>query len=595
MSDKSFGELLGVLIKAKRKAQGLTQTQLSEDAYETSSKVRRISEIENGLVSNPHPKTIDPIIVALKITDEELEACAKQSNFVPNQDLDKAYREARNLIDTLLYKFEHTNPNADMAEIDAFLKTKATEWRHLNDKISAIDDNNETLEELKTSAITALANGDFADADSYLLEAEGLQLQSKTLEEVSKLAQIRISRGDINLLRGEKTEATEKYIQAAGFFTPFDSEGGIILLDRLAHRVYEQSRRSTDNNFSVATELLHAAVEASAKRKEKDSIGRFKYKIAMMHRNQAIREPAPLANQLIDQGIAFSNEALEIQSPETDLNAWCSTKINLGNCFMEKGRRVEGDKRMENMEFAVEQFKAVLNSNNDEHELDDLLCHASNSLGSALMRMSKIDDGDRWDEALASFRASTEYCQLSDDEDAWAAANVNIGMLLAIKADYCGDRKKAKFLRLQSITAHLSGIEVYPSSYFPYQFAEAHYSLAAVLFKYGTFLANDLTESYLMRALMSYEVASNVFNKEEHPLRWAEMQFHMGMIFGVHAELEVGSSTEHDYDKSIEHIEKSINCFKALKAEDGSKRAEKLLREIKQRKAAFLEMESDKV
>jgi hypothetical protein len=68
--------------------------------------VRRISELENGSVANPHPKTIDPIIVALGITDAELSECAKSVNAKPNPDLDLAYKNASELIRRLAVQFE---------------------------------------------------------------------------------------------------------------------------------------------------------------------------------------------------------------------------------------------------------------------------------------------------------------------------------------------------------------------------------------------------------------------------------------------------------------------------------------------------------
>ncbi|WP_139285768.1 helix-turn-helix transcriptional regulator [Tardiphaga sp. OK245] len=76
MTSQTFGAALGRLIFQKRKALGLTQTQLAEDAFGTSGKTRRISELENGTVENPHPKTIDPIISVLKISEDELRECA---------------------------------------------------------------------------------------------------------------------------------------------------------------------------------------------------------------------------------------------------------------------------------------------------------------------------------------------------------------------------------------------------------------------------------------------------------------------------------------------------------------------------------------
>jgi transcriptional regulator with XRE-family HTH domain len=110
LAQQTYGQALGALILQKRRAVGLTQTQLAEEAYLSAAKTRRISELESGKVANPHAATIDPIIVALKITDEELEACAKQAASKPTSDLDEAYRAARNLIEAAARQFEHA-PN----------------------------------------------------------------------------------------------------------------------------------------------------------------------------------------------------------------------------------------------------------------------------------------------------------------------------------------------------------------------------------------------------------------------------------------------------------------------------------------------------
>ena len=117
---------------------GLTQTQLAEDAYGTTGKTRRISELENGTVANPHPKTIDPIIHVLKISNAELEQCATDSDSLPDEDLDRAYREARNLIDAVAKEFEHSNPASSLGELDEFLRSKAKEWASLRERIAGI-------------------------------------------------------------------------------------------------------------------------------------------------------------------------------------------------------------------------------------------------------------------------------------------------------------------------------------------------------------------------------------------------------------------------------------------------------------------------
>lgn len=102
----TFGAAFGALVKRKRRVQGLTQLQLAEDAFGTGAKVRRISEIENGLVADPQPRTIDPLIVALGITEEELDACAASAPWQPDPELELAYRHARALLEAAAARFD---------------------------------------------------------------------------------------------------------------------------------------------------------------------------------------------------------------------------------------------------------------------------------------------------------------------------------------------------------------------------------------------------------------------------------------------------------------------------------------------------------
>lgn len=68
----SFGAAFGKLIKHKRGIEGLTQQSLAVLAFGDEGRKSRISELENGKIPRPHPKTVDAIAVALNISDIEL-------------------------------------------------------------------------------------------------------------------------------------------------------------------------------------------------------------------------------------------------------------------------------------------------------------------------------------------------------------------------------------------------------------------------------------------------------------------------------------------------------------------------------------------
>ena len=69
----SFGEAFGRLIKQKRGVEGLTQQELAVLAFGKEANKTRISELENGRVANPQAKTVDALIIALKISQDEID------------------------------------------------------------------------------------------------------------------------------------------------------------------------------------------------------------------------------------------------------------------------------------------------------------------------------------------------------------------------------------------------------------------------------------------------------------------------------------------------------------------------------------------
>lgn len=76
---KSFGELFGDLIKARRGIEGLTQQALAVLAFGDEGAKTRISELENGKVARPHAKIVDAIITALDISKNEIDKILNKS------------------------------------------------------------------------------------------------------------------------------------------------------------------------------------------------------------------------------------------------------------------------------------------------------------------------------------------------------------------------------------------------------------------------------------------------------------------------------------------------------------------------------------
>ena len=69
----SFDKAFGRLIRQKRGVEGLTQQELAVLAFGKEANKTRISELENGRVANPQAKTVDALIIALKISQDKID------------------------------------------------------------------------------------------------------------------------------------------------------------------------------------------------------------------------------------------------------------------------------------------------------------------------------------------------------------------------------------------------------------------------------------------------------------------------------------------------------------------------------------------
>lgn len=561
MTKHTFGAALGALIKQKRKIAGLTQLQLSEDAFQSSKKVRRISELETGLVADPNPKTIDPLIVALKISDEELAQCMRASDYQPDADLEAAYRDAKTLIDALLYQFEHDNPDAGFEEIHAFLKAKAKDWRELRERIQTLEGTETELAHLKSEAMSALEQGDFDAADQYLEKAEELSQTEQTLIEISKLAAIRITRGDVKLLSGDRKGACNNYIAASEFFRAFDTDEMVATLDVVANRIYESGRRSLQSHFEVAASLLARATDIRLEQGNELSAAQFKYKAALILRNQAVNENRDSAPQLIDKAIMLNREASAILAQGEDPFFAITAQINLANCLMDKGKQLCGEAGFIYFDEAISIFERLFTREGLEEDFPDLACHASNNLGTAYLAKSDNVDNLALQAALNSFQRTISLSAKANQPDTWAAAQVNLGNVLAILSELSDAEDKSAFMRMQAIAAYCAAIEVYPQSFYPYQYGHTQYGLATVLHAHAMALQNELTELYLMRAISSYEEALKVYSSDNNPLMWAKIQTYLGTIFAAHSEMGANANIRKDCETAIAHFENAVTVF----------------------------------
>lgn len=565
MPQQTYGQVLGGLVLRKRKAAGLTQMQLAEDAFGTTGKTRRISELETGTVANPHPKTIDPIISVLKISIEELEECARQASVTVDVDLDRAYREARNLIDALARQFEHSNPTATLAAIDDYLRGKAREWRELRERIETIDAPDSAIDRLKREAALALSEGEFDRVDALLTEAEEVYQRERTLIEVKKYSEIRVTRGYNGLFQGKSEFALDLFLSSADLLHPFDESEAAELLNQVAANVYEFARRSLDTDFLVAARLLDALIRMPTMQGNEFELAKANYRLGLIYRNDAESTRPDLRQSALTKAASHARRAWDYFQENGQAFDAVSAATSLANCLWQHGN---SSASKEQISEAVDLLRVAKKWAEAGEDIEELLPHVYNSLGSALMDLCLVDDGGPsaagLREAQEAFSAGISISEKLSHPEGWGVAKMNLGGLLGYMARSSNlSTPFRSFLRVRAIAEISSGLETFPSEAFPYRFANGQHRLARVLREHALEVNEGMAEFYLFRALGAYESAASVLTKERDSVSWADMQLEIGSIFAYHAELGDGDVRQQDLEMAIERFRNAIPIFTA--------------------------------
>jgi tetratricopeptide (TPR) repeat protein len=563
MRHGTFGKALGALILQKRRTAGLTQLQLSEDAFGDSAKVRRISELENGQVAVPHPKTIDPIIATLKITDEEIAECARQEGAVPDPDLDRAYREARNLIEALAYQFEHSHPECSFADLDEFLHAKAREWQKLRARVETIDATEEGISACKEKASIALSEGRFDQVDAILADLEDRFQQERTLKEVAKQSEIRVTRGDACLMNEDPEGAIEHYLKAARYFQPFSEEEMARLLDENAHKNYQISLRTLRPRFGVGIALLDELLKLEIVKRHPDRESEICYQLSLISRNAALHSVGDIKHDLLSRALDYARQAeAHLASKENPFKLVC-TKVSLANCLLDQGRSFNSSAALNEAITILRSAKVIAR---EEPDAESLLSHVCNSLGSTILAAGKLQEDALSDEqthdAFDQFSTSIESAEKSHNFEVWGAAKANrAGMIAAQSQNPNLAPEERIFIGIRAIAEFHGALESFPETAFPGRFADVHFELANVLNHLSLEVTGARTEFYQSRAIHSYQVASNIYQETGARLRWAECQMYTGSIIARHSRLEDACDPKEDLTEGVRLFRLALTVF----------------------------------
>ncbi|WP_147250402.1 helix-turn-helix domain-containing protein [Thalassospira lucentensis] len=559
---KSFGQLIGGLILRKRKALGLTQLQLSEDAFGTPARVRRISELENGTVSNPHPRTIDPLLVALGVSEPEIAKCAEEANYHPDDNLTEAYSHIESTLRKVAEQFENENPRANFDEITQFLESKAREYANLKQQMNEILESSEGVSNSIQSASSQIEVGNIEGAMGFLKIAEDTQLQEKTIKQIRKQASISITRGNCAFLQDDLALCYQCYERAALYLSHFDKLEMITLFEELAGQIYEGSRRSAYPHVWISVDLLNRCFVEIENTEICDAVlAGLHLKTSMALRQHSIDLNAEERFRAVESSIDHAREAVKLfgqfeDDSEYDLP---SAQVVLANSFVDLSRLTLDhshiDTAIEILSDAYDRLEQARNSR-------PIFSYVANSLGAAMLRKSNMHQEHLSPELMKRTRevfSASEICARENfDIEALISASINLGQIFFSQSQASEENSQnAEFLRLLAISKFTQCQEFFSKTRLPYQLAELHFLLGEVLYVHALHSNEEMYEFFSMRCLDAYFQSLEFITVEDEPERYAYIKCQIGGVYGNHAVRIKGETEKYDLEKAIESFEEA--------------------------------------
>ncbi|MEM1037253.1 MAG: helix-turn-helix transcriptional regulator [Pseudomonadota bacterium] len=458
-----FGKKFGRLVRKKRGIEGLTQEKLS---FSSDVPKARISQLENGRISNPQARTIDALCVALDISNEERIACHEDSGLSLSTQL----------LENLATGFGNSNPKATEADMIAFLKGKAVEYHELRRRLDELAEVDERLSLLLASTKTAIDQGDFQKADKLLEQAENIQFDLVTKDALVTQATLRMERGNAALLSGYLGLAVEHFETAANYFSGINKE-----------------------------------LEAKTRHKHIDLLRSYAYRYRDAESLHAARE--------------FLVQNLGIWTEDTFFESWCMTRNALGGVAVRLAQFDDVSRTHEHLKDAKENYEIVRTSCSSG---DDPKSLAIATLDLANVHLARsFSNSDEQFLSNLSIAIELQYSALDfftvqKHPREWGIVHHNLGCshtsIAALK------KKTEAIEHLQLAIKHLEqSFDVRsPEAGLQYWVASCR-SLGEALISYAD-LSHERRSEYIQRADRILQRAQSHIDQSEHPNQWAEIE-----------------------------------------------------------------------
>ncbi|MGI3165931.1 tetratricopeptide repeat protein [Pseudooceanicola sp. 200-1SW] len=579
--------MFGELVKARRIALGLTQSDLAARAFGNADRKGDVSRIENGKFKRPTEETISKLGEALGITEELRSAVTQKRQDEATQatselairlqealkasektlELRTEIQHNTQLVKALARRYAEGNPeDFDAAlrgleralevaaqrspggNLDAEVTAIMAEVDRLNDAgrfeeagealCRAREARRERIAEEKAALVALLDKG---VAQAVLVrsvdEVVSCELEKLEIEVPQPAARFEAL---LHVWEGWYARGRDKGLN-------FDLEVAIYLAEA------SQSLATHPNEHAIARENRGLALQTLGQRepgtyKLEKSISAFHSAIEELPRERSPLEWARKMNNLgaaltalgaresgtarLEEAIAAYQDALQEMTREKVPLDWASTQMNLGNALQTLGQRESGTARLEQ---AVAAYRNALQEWTRERVPLDWAMTQMN-LGTALATLGQRESGTaRLEQAVEAYRRALLELTRERAPLGWADAQLHLGS--ALRA--LGERATGTDRLQQAVAAFRNALLELTRERVPLDWAMTQMSLGNALRTLGQ---RESDTARLEEAVAAYRNALQEMTRERVPLDWAMTQMNLGNALQTLGQRESGTA-----------------------------------------------------
>lgn len=525
---KTFGEAIGALIKHKRILGGFTQLELALEAYEKTSKVRRIVELENGQVARPQLKKLHRVFETLNITQQDIDECFNYP-ILNSSDREKLGLSEK-LVEALARNFELINPEYDFQQLTKHLIEKSFEWKQLVQRLRSIETPKEEVRKLVKQAEKALLSGEFEIARDILAEAEETHQTEQTLVAIRAQGEMRFMRALTHLFEGKLREAFNDFLLVGNYFAPFSMQEAWDKREDGYVALYSHSRRYTIEGIEIAIELAQVNLRAQSEVDNPKAWAQTQNDLGGMYISLSKFNELKRREELIHDAIDSYSKALRVRNNIKNEFGVSQTQNNLGIALLEKSSFEESNKKMDTLRQSVDVFKDALKYRKS-HPHKEHSAKTQNNLGNAYLELANCESGREkaicLNSAVHAISSALEVYNKIDHAEDWALAQANLGRSLSAQLEYCDDSLQESKM-LVAAKAFTDSLSIYTEADYPLDFARVQNYIGAFYSNAANFFPIEIKRLMLDQSIVAFRSTLNVYSPETRPLDWANSQNNIG-------------------------------------------------------------------